>query len=220
MNKGKDFWAPRRHGFDDDGPMAYEPRQRSSRPFARTDSPFDESNSAGAASSLAGQPAVQATVKWFKDEKGFGFVELANGQGDAFLHATALHAAGHDTVAPGAKMQVIVGAGAKGPQVASVVSVDSSGVLERPRRPFSDAPRPPRRAPPDLSNAITLEGKVKWFNENKGFGFVAVEDGGKDIFVHISALNAAGIAHLDEGQTVNMRVVDTPRGREAVSIAL
>jgi cold shock CspA family protein len=40
-------------------------------------------------------------VKWFKDEKGFGFVELANGQGDAFLHATALHAAGHDSVAPG-----------------------------------------------------------------------------------------------------------------------
>ena len=130
MNKGKDFWAPRRHGFDDDGPMAYEPRQRPSRPYARPDSPFDEPNSAGSASSpAAGQPTVQATVKWFKDEKGFGFVELANGQGDAFLHATALHAAGHDTVAPGATMQVIVGAGAKGPQVARVVSVDSSNEL-------------------------------------------------------------------------------------------
>jgi CspA family cold shock protein len=104
--------------------------------------------------------------------------------------------------------------------VARVVSVDSSSAVERPRRPFSNAPRPPRRAPPDLSNAVTLEGRVKWFNETKGFGFVAVEDGGKDIFVHISALNAAGIAHLDEGQPVNMRVVDTPRGREAVSIAL
>jgi cold shock protein len=220
MNKGKDFWEPRKHGFDDDGPMAYEPRQRPSRPYARPDSPFDEPNGAGAASLPTGQAAVQATVKWFKDEKGFGFVELANGQGDAFLHATALHAAGHDTVAPGATMQVIVGAGAKGPQVARVVSVDSSGVVERPRRQFSDAPRPPRRASPDLSSAITLAGKVKWFNETKGFGFVAVEDGGKDIFVHISALNAAGIQHLDEGQPVSMRVVDTPRGREAVSIAL
>ncbi|MBV8105354.1 MAG: cold shock domain-containing protein [Hyphomicrobiales bacterium] len=218
MNRGKDFWEPRRHGFDDDGPMPYEPRQRQSRPHGGSDIPFDESNGGGAP--LANQPTVEATVKWFKDEKGFGFVELANGQGDAFLHATVLHAAGHDSVAAGAKMRVIVGAGAKGPQVAQVISIDASSAFERPRRPFSDAPRAPRRTTPDPSTATPLEGKVKWFNETKGFGFVAVEDGGKDIFVHVSALNAAGIAHLNEGQSVNMRVVDTPRGREAISISV
>jgi CspA family cold shock protein len=220
MNKGKDFWAPRRHGFDDDGPMPYQPRQRPSRPHGRSESPLDESNGGGAPSAQVNQPTVEATVKWFKDDKGFGFVELSNGQGDAFLHATALHSAGHDTVAAGAKMEVVVGTGAKGPQVARVVSVDMSTAAERPRRPFSDASRAPRRVAPDVSNAMPLEGKVKWFNETKGFGFVAVDDGGKDIFVHISALNAAGIAHLDEGQPVNMRVIDTPRGREAVSITL
>jgi CspA family cold shock protein len=213
MNRTSDSWAPRRHGFDDDGPADYAQRQRTQRSFGRTESDFEQP---AMASPDMNSSAVDATVKWFKDEKGFGFVELSNGQGDAFLHATALHAAGADSVPPGAKLKVIVGAGPKGPQVSRVLSVDASTAVERPRRP----PMPNRRASPDASTATSIGGTVKWFNEAKGFGFVAVMDGGKDIFVHISALNAAGIHHLDEGQPVNMQVVETPRGREAISISV
>jgi cold shock protein len=216
MNKGSDYWTPRKRGFDDDGPMTYAPRQRTARPNGQPDG-FGGEGPASDMTATVNQPTVDAVVKWYKDDKGFGFVELANGQGDAFLHATVLHASGHEAVSPGARMQVVVAMGAKGPQIARVVSVDSSTAIERPRRAF-DAPRPARRQPPDLTEATPVEGRVKWFNESKGFGFVAVDDGGKDIFIHISALNAAGIAHLDEGQPVNMQVVETPRGREAVSI--
>ncbi|MEJ0070435.1 MAG: cold shock domain-containing protein [Pseudomonadota bacterium] len=63
-------------------------------------------------------------------------------------------------------------------------------------------------------------GTVKWFNPDKGFGFVAVGDGGKDVFVHVSVLARAQLAHLAEGQRVSMRVADTPKGREALSLQL
>jgi CspA family cold shock protein len=227
MSKGKDFRAPRKRGFDDDGPMPYEPKPRSSRGFGGgPDSAFGGPPSLGggasAPSAPVSGPTVDAVVKWFKADKGYGFVELAGGQGDAFLHANALHASGHESVPAGAKLRVIVGAGAKGAQVTRVVEVDAAGVVEqRPARTFSsDAPRPPRRMAPDPSSAVAVSGKVKWFDDAKGFGFVASDDGGKDVFVHISILGPAGVTHLAEGQTVNMRVVDTPKGREAIALTL
>jgi len=238
MSKGKDFRAPRKRGFDDDGPMPYEPRPRGGRTFGGPDAGFGgpPSNFGGGAGGFAGGapaatgPTVDAVVKWFKADKGYGFVELANGAGDAFLHANALHASGHESVPSGAKLKVIVGAGAKGAQVTRVVEVDTAGVVERPARAdsggFGGGPggpggaRPPRRAAPDPSSAVAVSGKVKWFDDTKGFGFVASDDGGKDVFVHISVLGPSGISHLAEGQPVNMRVVDTPKGREAISLTI
>jgi CspA family cold shock protein len=223
MSKGKDFRAPRKRGFDDDGPMSYESKPRPSRGFGGApDGGGFGGGPVGAPSSApinSSAPAVDAVVKWFKADKGYGFVELAGGQGDAFLHANALHAAGHDTVPAGAKLRVQVGAGAKGAQVTRVLEVDATGVVERPQRPSSDGLRP-RRVAPDPSTAVSVTGKVKWFDDAKGFGFVASEDGGKDVFVHISILGPAGISHLAEGQQVTMRVVDTPKGREAISLSL
>src|SRR5579863_7131280 len=218
MSKGKDFRGPRKRGFDDDGPMPYDPRPRPSRSF--DGGGFNSGPPSSAPSSVAAGPAVDAIVKWFKADKGYGFVELANGQGDAFLHVNALHASGHDSVPPGAKLKVQVGAGAKGAQVTRVLEVDTAGAAERaPQRSSSDAPRP-RRVAPDPSTAVPVAGKVKWFDDAKGFGFVASDDGGKDVFVHISVLGPAGISHLAEGQHVNMRVVDTPKGREAIALSL
>ena len=57
-------------------------------------------------------------------------------------------------------------------------------------------------------------GTVKWFNSTKGFGFIQPEDGGKDVFVHISAVERAGLRGLNEGQQVNYELQDE-RGRTA-----
>ncbi len=59
-------------------------------------------------------------------------------------------------------------------------------------------------------------GTVKWFNAEKGFGFIQPEGGGKDVFVHITAVQAAGLNGLDEGQRVTFEVV-RERGKEAAA---
>jgi CspA family cold shock protein len=60
-------------------------------------------------------------------------------------------------------------------------------------------------------------GKVKWFNAEKGFGFIEV-DGGNDVFVHFSAITGDGFKSLDEGQEVQFEVVDGQRGPQAANV--
>ena len=59
-------------------------------------------------------------------------------------------------------------------------------------------------------------GTVKWFNPDKGFGFIQPQDGGKDVFVHITAVQAAGLQSLNENQKVSYEVV-TERGKQAAA---
>ena len=62
-------------------------------------------------------------------------------------------------------------------------------------------------------------GTVKFFNTTKGFGFIAPEDGGKDVFVHVSAVEAAGLRSLNEGQKVSFDIQPDPRGSKAVNLS-
>src|SRR6478609_10769194 len=93
-----------------------------------------------------GSEPVEASVKWFNADKGFGFVVVAGGP-DAFLPARALEMAGHSTVPDGARLKVRISQGQKGPQVAEVVEVDESTaqvLIRAERRP---SPRPSSQRP-------------------------------------------------------------------------
>ena len=61
-------------------------------------------------------------------------------------------------------------------------------------------------------------GTVKWFNTTKGYGFIKPDDGGKDVFVHVTALESSGIKSLAEGQRVNYQVISDRRGQKAVEL--
>ena len=65
---------------------------------------------------------------------------------------------------------------------------------------------------------MSLQGKVKWFNPTKGFGFIEREDKEKDVFVHVSAVRDAGMNGLDEGQALTFDVEDSPKGPSAVNL--
>lgn len=171
-------------------------------------------------------------MKWFNPEKGFGFVALSDGSGDAFLHANTLNQAGHNAVSPGASLRVRIGQGQKGRQVSEVLSVDESTATPSAGRGagMGGAPRPagggygggmgggaPRRGAPS-GPSVEMQGTVKWYNATKGFGFVAPLEGGKDVFVHASALQRANVMQLNEGQTIWMDVVQGAKGPEAASI--
>jgi len=153
---------------------------------------------------------VEAKVKWFNASKGFGFVMMADGSPDAFLPMAILRRAGYDDVREGASITCEVGAGAKGPLVTTVLNIDLSTAVDPGLGGDRRGSRP----------SSTLEGAVKWFEPDKGYGFVAPDGGGKDVFIHITALRRSGIEGLETGQRVRVEVIDGRKGLEADSITL
>ena len=91
-----------------------------------------------------------------------------------------------------------------------------AGQLPTPARHRVAAEADPQRAE---QGAHVAQGTVKWFNNEKGYGFIAV-DGGQDVFVHYSAIQADGYRSLDEGQRVEFEVAQGPKGPQADGVRI
>ena len=201
MGRYKDYdRESRRAGFDDE--QRVDDRAAGGR-FAYSRTPHSQ----------AAEP-VEALVRWFNAEKGFGFVAVVGGP-EAFMHGRQLEAAGHRTVSEGARVKVRIGQGPKGPEVTEIVEVLSGGVA-------LGSSSPPQRASRSQVTGEVVEsiGTVKVYKSDKGFGFVGQDGGGKDVFVHATALARAGLSGLVEGQRVRMQIGQGQKGLEAQSIDL
>jgi len=201
MGRYKDYDRdPKRGGYEDD--QRSDHRASGGRP-----------NYSSASSSPASEP-VEAIVKRFDAEKGFGFVAVVGGS-DAFIHIRQFEAAGHSSVPEGAHIKVRIGQGQKGLEVTEVIEVKVNAA-----RSGSSAERRPAAASQVVGQTTESMGTVKMYKADKGFGFVGQDGGGKDVFVHATALERAGLSGLAEGQRVRMQIGQGQKGLEAQTIEL
>jgi len=143
-------------------------------------------------------------VKFFNPQKGFGFVVRDDGGEDVFVHISAVEQAGLTDLADGQPLEFTL--------------VDRGGRISATNLRIDGEPMAVERAERAPQRQLTGEkasGTVKFFNAMKGFGFIQRDDGQPDAFVHISAVERAGIPTLNEGDRLEFEIEVDRRGKYA-----
>jgi CspA family cold shock protein len=160
-----------------------------------------------------GGRVMRGHVKWFDPTKGFGFVIADEGGPDILLHANVLRNFGQSSVADGSGIDVLVQETERGVQALEVISIT-------PPQSTSSVPLGDLVGidPEVLANSPLLPARVKWFDKGKGFGFANVFGSDEDVFVHVEVLRHSGLADLQPGEAVGLRVIDGKRGKMATEV--
>lgn len=158
---------------------------------------------------------VKARLKWFNGPKGFGFVNPVDREEvDAFLHITTLQRAGVQAIGDGACLLCDIEYGDKGAHVREIIDVLDTGMVQQPLA------RPGKMDDRAGSEVHEMEGTVKWYKPDQGFGFVTPDDGMKDVFIHKSCLDRHDIEELQSGQRLAMTFRNVPKGREVITFSI
>jgi CspA family cold shock protein len=140
---------------------------------------------------------VLGTVTWYEPGKGYGFITPDGGGAEIFVHSSAI--VGGGVIADGQRVAFLVVEGDKGPQADHLLPLGAQAA----QAVASDG----------------ADGTVSWYDADKGFGFIAPESGGDDVFVHVRAL-AGGLSELSEGDRVTFDVAVSEKGPQARDVQL
>ncbi|MDB5685354.1 MAG: cold-shock protein, partial [Sphingomonas bacterium] len=178
----------------------------------------------GGGGARGGMPAQvigegKGVVKFFNAQKGFGFVVRDDGAEDVFVHISAVEQAGLTGLAEGQPLQfTLVDRGGRISATDLKIEGEPMAVEDRgPPRDRDAAPGAARGggAPQRQLTGEKASGTVKFFNAMKGFGFIQRDDGQPDAFVHISAVERAGMTSLNEGDRLEFELEVDRRGKYA-----
>jgi CspA family cold shock protein len=156
---------------------------------------------------------VKGRVKWFDPVKGFGFVVADEGGADILLHANVLRNFGQSSVADRAGIELDVQQTERGRQAVEVHAIEPPDDLELTGlTDLQDIDVEEIRSTP------LLPARVKWFDKGMGFGFAYSFGSDEDVFVHIEVLRRSGLADVQPGEALAIRVIDGKRGRMATEV--
>ncbi len=155
---------------------------------------------------------IRGRVKWFDPTKGFGFVVADEGGPDILLHANVLRNYGQSSVADAAGITVRAQETQRGLQAVEVLEIEPPAA-----EPGQEGDQGHLGEPVDLT-LPRVPARVKWFDKAKGFGFANVFGRPEDVFLHVEVLRRSGLADLQPGEAVTLRVIEGARGRMAVQV--
>ncbi len=154
---------------------------------------------------------IEATVRWYDPRKGYGFLATEHHGADIMIHFSDLDLAKCPYIIQGDRVVCDVSFRNSRLKVLRVIEVKYASPEKRSLSSFAES----QLTPSEHENLEEIEGTVKWYNPQKGYGFVLPHDGRKEIFLHASVVRMAGYTQLEPGLNVLVKILNTERGNEA-----